>query len=268
MGLRKRIATGAMGAAALSLLAAGSARADTITHFGNGVGPALGTFLDDVGIGAANTGAETTATSFFVPGLSGTNTTLTFHLASDNGTFNFQFGYFDMAAVSANPVTDPVTFATQALSASTLVFDDITQNPPATATFSVAAGTNLGFFIVPNNTIANFLANPALFYPPTPLSDVAHRSPLFSLSDANPGQFDQMLAFAGNGKTLFAFEDLTRVGASDNNFTDLIFSLDAQLAVLPPAPVVPLPAAAWGGLLLLGGLGAKRIRGACRSTDI
>jgi hypothetical protein len=267
MGHRKRIALGALGAAALSLLGSGSARADVVTHFGTGVGPLLGTFLDDAGIGAANTAAETTATSFFVPGASGTNTTLTFHLASDNGTFNFQFGYFNTAAVSANPLTDPVTYATQALSASTLVFDDVTQNPPDTATFSVAAGTNLGFFIVPNNTIAAFLANPALFYPPTPLGDTPHRSPLFSLSDANPGQFDQMLAFAGNGKTLFAFEDLTRVGSSDQNFTDLIFTLDAQLAVVPPTPVVPLPAAAWGGLLLLGGLGAKRVRAARLSTE-
>jgi hypothetical protein len=253
----------------LSLLAASSARADVITHFGNGVGPGLGAHLDAVGIGAANTAAETTATSFFVPGASGTNTTLTFHLVSDSGSFNFQFGYFNMAAVTANPITDRQNFAVQALSASTLIFDDVTQSPPATFTSSVAAGTQLGFFIVPNNTITNFLASPGSFYPSV-LNPTNLRAPLFSLSDANPGEFDQMVSFVGNGRTLFAFEDLTRIGASDNNFQDLVFSLDAQLAVVPP-PVepnpVPLPAAAWGGLMLIGGLGASRWRASRKQSE-
>jgi hypothetical protein len=53
----------------------------------------------------------------------------------------------------------------------------------------------------------------------------------FSVSDANPGEFDQLLSFVGNGVTLFTFEDLTRIagGGSDDDFEDIAFTIDAEL---------------------------------------
>ena len=104
-----------------------------------------------------------------------------------------------------------------------------------TASFPVLAGTELGFFIVPNDTFANFLSAPATYYdPPANTGDdifANKRSPLFSVADANPGEFDQLLSFIGNGVTLFTFEDLTRNpgGNTDNSFTDLAFTIDAEL---------------------------------------
>src|SRR5215207_9699388 len=76
----RKFVLGAIGGSALSLPAAATAQADVITHFGTGVGATLGPHLDAVGIGASNVAAETDATSFFVGGPTGTNTTLTFHL--------------------------------------------------------------------------------------------------------------------------------------------------------------------------------------------
>ena len=61
-------------------------------------------------------------------------------------------------------------------------------------------------------------------------------SPLFSVSNANDGQFDQLQSFADNANTLFGWEDITRtgngkLGASDNDFEDLVFSVDAILPI-------------------------------------
>ncbi len=45
--------------------------ADTVTHFGDGIGSDVPSLLDDVGIGSANAGSETTAEIFMIPGLFG-----------------------------------------------------------------------------------------------------------------------------------------------------------------------------------------------------
>ena len=55
-----------------------------------------------------------------------------------------------------------------------------------------------------------------------------------------------MLSFVGRGKTLFTFEDLTRVTfppptlASDEDFTDLAFSIDVELVPEPSSLVLLL----------------------------
>ena len=219
-------------------LLGGPLHADTITHFGDGPFPGVSTLLDDVdiGIGSGNTGSETTAETFVVPGASGTTTTLTFTFEEDLGGYLFTFGFYPLSAVSGiDPETEKVDYAIQAITNATLIFDDVTQDPGVTASFPVLAGTELGFFIVPNDTFANFLADPTSFYdPPANTGDdifANKRSPLFSVADANPGEFDQLLSFIGNGVTLFTFEDLTRNpgGNTDNSFTDLAFTIDSEL---------------------------------------
>ena len=219
------------------LLASQLASADTITHFGDGVGPGLGTILDSVGIGSGNAAAETTATSFTVPGNPQDTVNLTFTFQQDLGSYLFDFGFFNTADVTADPNVDRQLYATQALAGATLVFADIADNPGAVSTKAVAGGTTLGFFLIPNNTLATFNANPAPFfaYVPNPnsIDFDPFNPPMFSNSAANLGQFDQLLSFAGNGATLFAWEDSTRAGFSDNSFTDLVFSLDSQLVPVP-----------------------------------
>ena len=243
----------------LSFVFAHLGMADTISLAVNGPFPFVSNLLDNEGISASG---ETTVESFFVPGSGDAD--LTFELTFRSCAFQRTFGFFDFSSITADPIADKQTWATQALTGATVVFDDRIDPEGATSTHTVSSGSELGFFILPNNVLQDFLDDPAEFYPPN-----FGRSPLFSASNANPGEFDQMLSFIGGGKTLFTFEDLTRTGGSDQNFVDLAFSLDVELASVrpgdPPAmpdpepnpmpepdPVVPEPSGL--SLAMLGGL--------------
>jgi hypothetical protein len=235
-------------------------RADIVTHFSNPAArPQVGALLDTVGIGSGNSGSETTATTFFVPGAGTTNLTFTFQ--PETGSFLFDFGFYPISAVSANPVTQKQLYATQAITAGTLVFSDLTQDPGATSgPHALAGGTELGFWLIPNNTRANFLASPGSFFPSQTTNNLL-RSPMFSVTDANPGELDQMLSFAANNVTLFTWEDLTRTGTSDQNFHDLAFTINAALqpgqgGVVPEASSILI----WSLLGVVGGYGAWRRR--------
>jgi len=203
--------------------------ADTITHFGDGPFSDVPSLLDDVGIGQGNVGSETTAEIFMIPGAGMMLVTVTFDLERDTGGFDFNFGYYDPADGAAfSPVTEKEDYATAVLASAVEVFDDTADDPGATASFMIESGTDVGFYLIPNNLLTAFNAAPGDFYPPLTSPDNL-RAPLFSESDANPGEFDQMLSFVGNGVTLFTFEDLTRTGSSDQDFTDLAFTIDTEL---------------------------------------
>ena len=235
----------------------GQASATVVRHFDAGRVPGrfkdVSTLLTHMGIGARNINSETIATSFKVPGMTGTRTDLTFKMERDTGGFRFSFGFFDLAKVSSDPVIQKQAWAMEALSEATLVFDDRVDNVGTMSLYSVDAGRELGFFLIPNNTLGAFQADPGSFYPSqTGYSSL--RSPLFSQSSANPGEADQMLSFVGNGVTLFTFEDLTRTGRSDQDFTDLGFSIDMALQPTVTTTGIPEPASAALGLMSLGGM--------------
>ncbi|MBX3744818.1 MAG: DUF4114 domain-containing protein [Verrucomicrobiae bacterium] len=236
------------------------ALANTVTHFGDGVGSDVPNLLNQVGIGAGNAASETTANSFIVPGAAGTDTTLTFTFMRDTGAFLFDFGMYPIGSVVADPVSQKQLYAEQAIGAGVSIFNDAVDNPGATRTVVVPGGTELGFFIVPDNSVGAFLANPSLFYPSqTVISSL--RAPLFSVSDANPGELDQMLSFVANGVTLFTFEDLTRTGLSDEDFTDIAFTIDAELRpVIPPPPTGVPDGGSVLALLAAGLMGVGLIR--------
>jgi hypothetical protein len=201
--------------------------------------------LDALGI--PRPGSENLGENFGTPALPITNPptvqediTITFE--EDSGLFEFSFGFCPATATAAiDAVTQKQAWATACLAAATEVFDDTGASPGDTFTFSscaagcdTAPGDVLFWYLLPNNNLATFNADPSQFYP----SSIAFnplRAPLFSVEDANPGELDQMLAFLGGGVTLFTFEDLTRTvllptpGGSDSEFTDLAFSIDIEL---------------------------------------
>lgn len=221
--MRCSVATAVSGivtAAALIALPAASS-ADTIRYADGGFG-SVAQSLTGLGYNVSDLSIESTAESFIVPGATGSSTRLDFTYIRDTGSYRFSFGVFDRGAVTANPLSDRQNWAMQALGAATVIFDDREVNPGATASVEFAAGTELGLFLIPNDTLASVLDNPAAFY------GGSRPDPLFSVSDANPGNFDQLMTFEAGGLTTFAFEDLSRAGHSDQDFTDLVITMRAN----------------------------------------
>lgn len=204
-----------------------NAFADTFTHFGNGPFADVTTLLNNLGIPTVP-GSETIAEEFMVPGVIGT-VDLTFTFERDTGAFEFSFGFCDSTnVIGIDPIAQKQQWATACLASATEVFDDSLVNVPATSMHTVNAGSELIFYIIPDNDLTTFNANPSSFFP-SQTGTSSLRSPLFSVSNANPSEFDQMLSFIGGGVTLFTFEDLTRSGPTDNDFTDIAFSIDVEL---------------------------------------
>ncbi len=197
-------------------------------------------------------GSETLAESFVVPpDPTASSVDLTFTFERDTGSFLFSFGFCPASAVALiDPTINKEAWATACLAAATEIFDDTGAAVGDTFLVNLAPGAVLFFYLIPNNDLATYVANCAPFpnpscnfYPPQ-TSDNPFRAPLFSVEDANPGEFDQLLAFIGGGKTLFTWEDLSRSdlvppGASDEDFTDLAFSIDAEIIPKPFCELFP-----------------------------
>ncbi len=240
-----------LAACALAIACAtGSARADVIGYSPT-AHSSLGTTLASEGYSAAD---ETTAQSFLVPGASGAVTPLTFTFFRDTGGYKFNFGFFDLSSVTADPHADRREWARQALAGATEVFDNRTVSIGDTATFDIEAGTLLGWYLIPNDTLSRVLGNADSY-----INSGSNSVPLFSVSDANPGSYDQLMTFGSDNRTLLAFEDLARTGWSDEDFTDVVVKIETpQLSAELVETVVPEPAAA--ALLALACAGVIGIR--------
>lgn len=207
-----------------SLLGPQQTRADAITHFGDGPFFGVPALLDSVGIGSGNTQAETIIETYVV-----TQDKQEFTFWEDEGSFVATFGFFPTAAVNVDP-TDQQAFAEQALAQATVVFDDSLVNPGATFISYLPLGTELTFFLIPNNTLAGFLQTPSAFFPEPGYANyfTPFHSPMFSVADANPAAKDQLLSFSVGDLTLFTWEDISRgfPGTSgENSFLDLSFKV-------------------------------------------
>ncbi len=236
-----------LAASALAIACAtGSVRADVI-NYSPAAHSSLTTTLTSKGYSAAD---ETTAQSFLVPGASGAVTPLTFTFFRDTGGYKFNFGFFDLSSVTADPVADRREWARQALTGGTEVFDNRTVSIGDTATFNIEAGVQLGWYLIPNDTLDRVLESADSY-----INGGSQSVPLFSVSDANPGSFDQLMTFGSGNRSLLAFADLTRTGWSDEDFTDVVVTIETPVltaesveTVVPAPPATALLALACAGL--------------------
>lgn len=236
----------ALGAAAIVLASSAlpaSARADTVSFY-DASHSSLGNTLTALGYDMSDHGIEDTAETFVVPGVAGTSTGLTFTFVQDVGGYQFSFGIFDYDAITADPATDRTTWGLQALASATEVFDNRKIVIGQTKTVDVAAGTRLGLFLIPDDTLASVLDDPSSFY------GGSRPDPLFSVSNANPGAYDQLLTFESGGLATFAFEDLTRTGWSDEDFNDLVVTMRTSVSTQAVESLTPVPEPPTGILLL------------------
>lgn len=97
--------------------------------------------------------------------------------------------------------------------------------------------SNIIFFLIPNNNVADFMADPTDFF-------ATQRHPLFSMSGANPEGLDQLVLFTNSdmSETAFAWEDKTReyLGGespadSDEDFGDLVFTVNTLINGVTPS---------------------------------
>ncbi len=133
----------------------------------------------------------------------------------DSGDYKFSFGWYKVG-------TD--------LSQSSnlhLLFSDIGEgNAQQSATFSAGAGTQVGFFLVPNGANSG-LAN------------------LYTQANLNPGKYDQALSWTDNKNSVIAWEDITRTAGSDVDFNDVVVKVG----------VTPVPEPSEMALLGISGFG-------------
>ena len=278
--------------------------------------------LDEVfGSSDPNSGAftETFPPTFVVQGTGMQD--VTFNFLYEDGGYTFEFGFFivtdELLAMPTNSTSEKRAWAIEALTsaesaAQTLIVDQdysgstpsgaikATEDPTWTdnpsdpddymgvrssvnsVTVQLMAGTRIEFFIIPDNTLANFQSDAANgnFSDFSLTGEFDEAWPLFSYSDANPGPgtrrgnptgsgegYDQVMTFdgttagdlMGNGQetgTLVAFEDVRRINNSDEDFSDLVFfigNVNSETAV-------PEPSTIFAGIALAFALGFTTLR--------
>lgn len=196
----------------------------------------------------------------------------------DTGSFLFEFGYFvitpDLMAIE--PVRNKEAWAIEALGNAVPLIQDLGRDDdPATVeettTVDLPGGTLIGFYLFPNNFLGAWIADAAdgdmdgdgsvlesfAINGSSASTSDGNRWPLFSISDANPGQLDQCIRLIGRSAhpnfgvlgtemNLLAWEDLTRIGLTDAAFNDVHIAVVGiePTSLLPPVP--PRIAVGWG----------------------
>jgi cyclophilin family peptidyl-prolyl cis-trans isomerase len=169
---------------------------------------------------------------FTVPGTNGVSTNLAFTLGNHEAVFNNEAGVYAVQDASGRVngllPGDP-GYLQAALSSAQVLFRSGT--PTGTEKdLSFAAGTQLAFYLVQNDTTANAQIR-------NPQDALAGGGPLvfFSLDGVNPDRFDHVHATQlTNGTGLFAWEDQTNGG--DQDFNDMIFAVGTPAAAFGTVP--------------------------------
>lgn len=224
---------------------------------------------------------------------------LKFTLNVDEGVFLFSFGFYDVTDIASPFPTnnsEQAAYMTEVIQKGTLVFEEYsdggdTRDPGALpsgsmVTHSVPAGTELGFYLIPNNSRSTFLGDSAahflesnlgydntlldLFFgdivaeTPSPSFEAEHQ-PMSSQDEANFDGHDQLIVVGSQaaanqlaaGDTLvLSWEDLSRADdfaanaiiadQGEIDFDDL--GVRIEVNVPEPATLVLLSG---GGLALL-----------------
>jgi cyclophilin family peptidyl-prolyl cis-trans isomerase len=173
---------------------------------------------------------------YVVPGTAGTSQTLAIDWTEKNAAFNNELGYFivDSADGSIGGVAPgSAGYAQAALSSSTrTTLFTKGQKAGATTTATLQGGQIIVFYLIQDNTTANFLAvNPS----DTEKGNNNAAAPLafFSLAAANPDSMKhtQIIADSTTGNVQYNWEDLLSLGDSDFN--------DAAITVGPSSDAAP-----------------------------
>lgn len=305
--------------------------ADTVSYSANpgNYQDVTNTLKDVFGTSDLNSGVfeETNMGMFEVGGTGSVEVPFTFLF--DDGGYKFEFGYFivtdTLLSMSNTTVEDKEAWAKEALStAEVLLVDRDASSVPTganrtatdkddlytskkkdnyrdqdnyksqnTVTTTLQSGTIISFFIIPNNTLQNFLSDGSdgNFDHFSVNQSGSKAWPLFTMSDANPGDnadgsgegMDQTFSFTGTTRTttgealpshhnpnfspypgkpgtVVTFEDIWRGpnSGSDNDFNDLHFFIGDVTAVVVPEASTWLSGLA--GLFIIGLMSWKRRR--------
>lgn len=175
---------------------------------------------------------------YVVPGGPGTSQTLTFDWTSKNASYNNEFGFFIVNSADGSiggVAPGQAGYAQAALSSSTkqVIFSK-GQKAGATINVTLEGGQMIVFYLIQNNTTANFLSqNP---------NDTISRNnngsaPLafFSLEAANPDskRHAQIIADSSTGDVQYNWEDLINLGDAD--FNDSVISAHLSTATAQSA---------------------------------
>ena len=166
---------------------------------------------------------ETQAESFFVPS---NCASVTFNFVSMAGAFQSSFGFFDVSEVAIDPSVDRLGYVNTALnapSATQIFHDGNPDNPGASIVIALTPGSEIAFWLIPNESLTFFQANPNSYI----LNGGTLADPLFSVPPANPVGFDNLKSFIGGGITTFEWEDLA--GGGDQDFDDIVFNVECEL---------------------------------------
>src|SRR5262249_8033728 len=170
---------------------------------------------------------------YLVPGPPGSAQHVSLSWASKNAAYADEFGYFVVNSIDGSiggKTPGSAGYAQAALSSSTrrVIFSK-GQKAGADSSITLSGGQMIVFYMIQNNTTANFLAkNPSNSIhgnnnPNDPLA-------FFSVKAANPDNMKhaQIIADRTTGRTEFNWEDLLTLGDSDFNDAVITVRLAGQ----------------------------------------
>jgi len=167
---------------------------------------------------------ETFTETYFVPGNCADTK---FNFVSMAGGLQSSFGYYLPSEVSTDPDVDRQGFIDEAMNApsTTQLFTEVggADAPGAMINEMFTPGTELGFWLNPENTLAHYQSNPNSYK----VHGGSLIDPFFSVPTANPSDFDQLKSFIGGGVTTFNWEDWELGG--DQDFNDIVFNIECDL---------------------------------------